>query len=211
MIAAAALQSTPEGDGTAGGEMIKRSKPVLVPLVLAWTLLSAAGCGESGHHDVITPITTGCVSFEAAAPPSASTVTARQASGSNCDTVIVELVLTDINDVLVLEFEARYDGSLVYYSDYTLSNSNLTSDGQQVGVNVFSRYGVVRFVITRFADTGIDFVGTGSAIQLAFSTACWTEPGAGELTFSETRVLGSENPPQEKPGIQWVGGTIRVD
>jgi len=125
--------------------------------------------------------------------------------------VTVELALTGINDVLALEFEASYDGSIASYTGYTLSNSHLASDGEQVEVMESSQSGLLRIVMTRLADTGMNFLGTDSAIRLYFRKAHASASGAGTLSFSGTRVLGSETPPQEKAGIQWIGGTIRVE
>jgi hypothetical protein len=189
--------------------MIMRYMPILVPLVLACTLLSAVSCG--GGRSPGNVVTTTCISFQAGAAPGASTAVARQAAGSNCDLVVVELALTGIDDVLALEFQAGFDGSLARYTGYTLSDSLLTSDGEQVEVFEDSQAGMIRIVMTRLADSGIDFAGTGAAIRLYFPKASASAAGSGALSFSGTRVLGSEAPPQEKAGIQWIGGTIHVD
>ncbi len=173
--------------------------------------LAAPGCGGGDGAPSI------CVAFLAGATPAPSTAVAQPASGSVCDIVVVEIVLTDVSDVFTVDFTVSFDPSVARYEGYSLAGSRLTSDAaevEQLEMRVPPPPEEARQVILGLTrvnpSTGIDFTGTQTVVRLLFRKALASGTGSSPLTFSDTKVLGSEEPPQEKPGITWSGGTFQV-
>ncbi len=181
-----------------------------IPPVLAAVLAAAAfaGCGSGGRRGgQVVPTT--CMTFQGTSPPTASKVVTRQGSGSQCEMLQVELVLTDVMDVLTVEFTVDFDAAVAEYEGLSETGSVLTSDGANLNVLVNENPGQVTLALSRFT-TGIDFNGAGTVIRLIFSPATNAVAGASALSFSSTQIFGSETPPQEKAGIQWIGGNFQV-
>lgn len=150
-----------------------------------------------------------CVGFFASADPAPATAVARQAAGSTCGEVVIEIVLTGVADVFAVEFTAAFDGAVVAYEGYSLAGSHLASDGAQVLVLESRQPGAVSLGLTRANPAGgVSFAGSLTLVRLLFRRAGTADTGA--LAFSSTRILGSEQPPEEKPGIEWFGGTFHV-
>lgn len=167
-----------------------------------------AGCGGGGRK---RPLRSECLAFQSSAAPAASKVVALQGSGTACEAVQVELVLTDVADVQTVEFTAIYDASVAHYEGYSLAGSVLTSDGAQP--NEFeddSVPGQVTIDLSRFG-SGIDFNGSGTVVRLIFSPVSGAPAAMSGMSFGSTsQIFGSETPPQEKPGIQWIGGEFQL-
>lgn len=186
-----------------------RSIPHISRTFLLFLAVSAcSSCGGGGGGGTI-PST--CIAFLAGAAPAPSTAVARQAAGSVCGTVIVEIVITDVTDVFAVDFTVSFDPSVARYDGHSLSGSRLTSDGAIPQVLESIQPGLVTLSISRFnPSTGIDFSGTQTVVKLIFSMPVGAGAASGNLIFSNTKVLGSETPPVEKPNIQWFGGTLRI-
>lgn len=177
-------------------------------LVLVATSLHCGGGGRGGD---VLPST--CITFSASAAPGSSMVVAQQGSGSQCDLVEVELVVTDVDDVFAASFIVVFDAALAQYQGTSLSGSLLTSDGAQVQVVERTlQAGQVSVGLSRLGTNvgGIDFTGTGSLVKLLFQQNPGAGTAAGSLTFGNPRLLGSETPPQEKTGVQWSGGSFQL-
>jgi hypothetical protein len=149
------------------------------------------------------------MTLDPAAAPAASTVVARQAADSTCEILQVELVMTAVPDVQTVEFTASFDASVARYEGVSLSGSTLTSGGADVDVFEDEEPGRVTVALTRF-NTGVDFVPEGTLVRLIFGRATDADGAAGALVFSDTRIFDSDTPPNEKTGIQWLGGTFRI-
>jgi len=174
--------------------------------VVAVALLGAgiaAGCGGGGRKRVVP---TECLAFQGHAAPAASTVVARQGSGSQCESVQVELVLTDVADVQTVDFTVDYDSDIALYEGLSLAGSVLSAN-----VNVLENEspGQVKIDLTRFG-TGIDFNGSGTVVRLIFSPVAGATAATSTMSFASPQIFGSETPPQEKPGIQWIGGELQL-
>ncbi len=167
-----------------------------------------AGCGNGGGGTVPSI----CFSFVPDAAPSASTVVARSGSGSSCELLVVELVLTDVTDVFAVSFRASFDPSLLAYDGHSLAGSHLTSDGAQVQALETVGQGEVQLGLSRLNPAGgIDFGGPQVFVKLLFRKPVGAQGGSGRLDFADTQVFDSQQPPQPKPGIVWLGGTVRLE
>jgi len=175
----------------------------------ALTVLLTATAWGCGGGDDKEPIPTACIFFQAAAAPAGSTVVARQGSGSTCDLLQVELILSGVADVQTVEFKVDYDDSVARYEGLSLGGSRLTSDGANVNVFEDEDPGQVSINLSRF-NTGIDFVPQGTVVRLIFGKATNTDGATGPIAFSDTQIFDSAAPPQEIGGIQWHGGTFLI-
>jgi hypothetical protein len=176
----------------------------LLGLALAGLLGSSCGGGK-------TMVPASCLSLAAAALPAPSTAVARQGAASSCEEVVVDVVLTGVDDVFAASFDVTFDPSVARYRGSSTAGSRLASDGATVQVLQTIQTGWVRIGVSRLnVTTGVDFTAPAPLVSLIFLPV-GTAPAAAPLTFSSTRVLGSETPPQEKPGISWFGGTLRID
>ena len=186
--------------------LVRAILPVLAAVVAAAAFV---GCGSSGRRGgQVVPTT--CMTFQGTSPPTASRVVTRQGSGSQCEMLQVELVLTDVMDVeQVGDFTVDFDAAVAEYEGLSHTGSVLTSDGTNLIVLVTENPGQVTINLSR-PSTGIDFNGAGTVVRLIFSPATTAMPGASALSFSSTQIFGSETPPQEKAGIQWIGGNFQV-
>jgi hypothetical protein len=155
-------------------------------------------------------VPTNCIAYQASTAPAPGTVVATEGAGSACETVQVELLLTDVTDVQTVDFDVSFDPSMASYEGVSLAGSVLVSDGANVNVLENEAPGEVSIDLSRF-NTGIDFDGTGMLVRLIFSKVASPSNDSGPLSFSATQVFGSEMPPEEKPGIQWHGGTMVIE
>ena len=186
------------------GSISHRSRTFLLLLAVGACL----SCGGGGGGGTI-PST--CIAFQSSAAPTPSTAVARQATGSVCGTVIVEIVLTGVTDVFAVDFQVSFDASVASYDGHSFFGSHFISDGAVPQVLESVQPGLVSLSMTRLnPSTGIDFVGTQPVVRLIFSMPAGSGAASGGLSFTNTSVLGSETPPQPKPGIQWFGGTLQI-
>jgi hypothetical protein len=181
---------------------MKRWMPACLPLAAALLV----GCG-SGGGGVLPGL---CIGFQGTAA-AASTAVAAQGPGTQCDLVEVAVRLTGVNDVYTVSFQADFDPLVTKYEGYSIAGSQLASGGATVNVLENVGAGSVSLGVSRVNPaTGINFTTTGTVITLKFSAVSDANPATGPLSFSNTQVLGSEAPPQEKAGITWFGGTLVI-
>jgi hypothetical protein len=172
-------------------------------------LLAALALSCSGGSDGGTGLASPCLGFSPAGSAGPSTVTTREAAGSNCDVAILEIVATDVDDLFTASFTVQFDPAIVRYDGLGISDSILASDGAQVEALEQEQTGQVTVGVSRVAtSSGIDVVATQVILSISFRRAA--PGGATSLDYSNTNLLGSETPPQVKPGIQWVGGSLMI-
>lgn len=171
-------------------------------LLLSVVLLGPSCGGDGGG----TPSSGGpCLEFTPAASPAPDTVSTRVA-GNACSTIDLELQITDVSDVFAVSFTVTFDPATVSFDSLSTAGSLLASDGALLETEIVGSSGMVAIGVTRLASTGRDAAGTANLLTLRFRQQA--AAGASLLSYGDTRVLGSEAPPQEKPGISWTGGTV---
>lgn len=187
--------------------------------VLLLMAVAALGCGGSGGSGGDGGgggggggMSAVCISYAGSAPASGAANTAK-GSGSVCNTVVVDVLLTDVTDVFTVAFDVTFDPDVARYDGHSVAGSHMSSDGAAVDVIETKSAGHVHLGVTRLNPAvGIDFTGSHNVIQLMFGKP--SGAGAGDvaaLTFSSTQVFGSEQPPVEKSGIAWPGGTFTIN
>ena len=175
--------------------------------LLAWVVVCLAGCGGGGSSPpVVNPI---CISFQPGGAADPQTVSVRQAAESTCNMLVVDLVVTDVNDLFAASFTATYDPAIATYAGHSLTNSELTFDGSMVQVLEADTPPDVALGLTRLAMTGVDVAGSGILVKLMFQRVA--DSGNATLTFSMERLLDDQAPPVEIPMITWTGGTMMVN
>lgn len=170
--------------------------------LLALSVLALPACSSGGSSPPAV-----CVEYMAAAGPAASTVSTADNAASNCSTARVDVVLSDVTDVLQVNFDVVYDSSQVNYQSVSTAGSFLRSDGNAIQVVITPQAGRVKVGLTR-VNTGIDFTGNQVVAQLNFARRATS--GSSALTLDNGQVFGSEAPPVEKNGIGWSGGTFVI-
>ncbi|MGD8375350.1 MAG: cohesin domain-containing protein [Acidobacteriota bacterium] len=169
-------------------------------LLLAVALLGPSCGGDGGG----TPAGGPCLEFSPAASPVPGTVSTRVVA-NGCSTIDLELQITDVTDVFAVQFTVTFDPLVVAFESMSTAGSLLESDGASLGMQIDPSPGMVDIGVTRLAPSGRDAVGTARLLTLRFRQEA--AAGATLVSYGDTRVLGSETPPQEKPGISWTGGT----
>lgn len=170
-------------------------------LLFMAVLLPSCDGGDGGGAQV-------CIRFMASSAPASGTVVAREA-GQACTVVTVELVVTDVSDVFSASFVAVFNPGLASYAGLDTGGSFLSSDGTALEVLEDVQSGRVTVGLTRLgSSTGIDVVGSEVLVKVLFRRVA--DSGSGILDLQNTKLLGSETPPQEKMGIQWFGGTLLI-
>ena len=178
-------------------------------LAASSALCCGGGGGGGGGRDVVDP---SCLSFTAGGTPNPSTVIATESAASTCEVAQLDVRITGVDDVYAGSFTVSYDAAMVSYEGTSLSGSILNEDGAAVEVIENEGAGSVTIGLTRIGvDTGVDFDTTGTLITLIFRILPSAGSGSGGLTFSNGELVGSETPPEEKSGLQWHGGNLRID
>ena len=169
----------------------------------ACVVLGLVACGGGGSGP--PPVDPICISFQPGGAADPQTVSARQAVESNCDMLVVDLVVTGVNDLFAASFTATYDPAIATYAGHSLTNSVLTSDGSMVQVLETETPPDLTLGLTRLAMTGVDVGGSGILVKLMFQRVAGS--GNATLTFSMERLLDAQAPPVEIPMITWNGAT----
>jgi hypothetical protein len=177
-------------------------------------LLLAAGCGGGGSNGgggvIPDPA---CLEFNASNSPASGEVAAREAVGSTCDRIVVELIITDVNDIFGFQIDFTYDDSVVSYDGFSTSGSILVNDGATLLVVTDPDPATVPFSISAArpgaASGSVDATGQHRLIRVFFRRL--VESGTSSLAFTEGRLFNVDPPPDnEIPGIPFHGGTFVV-
>jgi hypothetical protein len=179
--------------------------------LIAILLFSAPGCSDNN-----SPVSTElCIEFDSAQAPAPGTVTVRLSDDSVCEEVVVEIVVTDVDDVFGLRTVIEYDPDVAYYNDeWSALNSILGAD---LLVNIEEDpVGTLTVGVTRVATTGVDITGTEVLIEL-FLQRWAIDADSGPLTIEDGCLLDSGDPnanppvgPDTIPGVTCSGGTLAV-
>jgi hypothetical protein len=167
--------------------------------------LAGTACGGSGGGGGNLPIPL-CLQLQAGVP-SAGSIALAPGTGSTCEVVVVDVLLTDIDDVFAIEFTLSYDPAIAQYDSVSIAGSALDDDGTSLEILQHEAAGQVTVALTRLGATGID-VTAGRAVSVLFSAA--GTAGMTGVVFSDESVFGSERPPLEKTGLSWIGGTLTL-
>jgi len=171
--------------------------------VLIAGLLLLPGCGGGGGGGDDSDEST-CLEFTQSAAPADGTVVARVAAGSTCDTLVIELVIQQVDDVFGVSFEASFESDVVTYDGWSTTGTILDPpsvfldppipDGIQLGV---SRTGL-----------GVNVGATPQVLlRLMFSKG---SRGSTPFIFSSADVQDAGPPPDNIPGIGFFGGVLDV-
>jgi hypothetical protein len=174
--------------------------------MLALVLVSGSACdeGDPGGGSVV------CVEFTADQAPTSGEVTALMSDETTCEAVIVELVVTDVNDVFGLQTMITYDTSIAQFAGWDSTNSVLRADGSEVASVVREiAAGELEVGVTRVLGDGIDVTGSAKILEVVFLINRNTE-GAGSFTLEQECLWGSEDPPEPKLDVACSGGRLVV-
>ncbi len=191
---------------------MRGSKIAWVGVVIA-ALLATAGCGGGGSRTAGS-VSSSCLSYAPASGPVNSTVVTSRGSGSSCSVLELEFIITNVTDVFTGSFTVNYDPSFMSFDAASVTGSYLGSDGATLDVQETSTTGQVAIGVTRIRppDTGIDFTGANQVlIKTIFVRTQSSGTAMATLTITDGKLLGSETPPVEKPGIIWHGGDVTLD
>lgn len=179
---------------------------MLKVLPIAVLLVLGLACSED---DPVTPEEL-CIEFASAQPPGNGRVVSRLGADSVCAQAVVEIVATGINDVFALETVLTYDSDVASFVGFSTSNSFLASDGSDVAAVIDELVaGEITIGLSRVAATGVNITDTQPLLELFFVVDS-TSSDTGDLALDNECLLGSEQPPQPKPGLTCSGGTLIV-
>jgi hypothetical protein len=178
-------------------------------LILAFLLLAGTLPGPGcGGDDPPAPPAEVCVEFAPDQAPAAGTLTPVMVEDSTCERIFVDLVVTGVDDVFGLDTVLTYDSTVVRFRGWSSAESLLREGGAEVATLVNENVtGEITVGMARVADTGVDVDATATLIQLQFDIARGTA-ASGDVSMSADCLLGSEDPPQPRPGVSCVGGTV---
>lgn len=182
-------------------EARKLWRTMLVAAIVSLGTGFAPGCGSDGGTDM-NP----CVELQGAATPASLTVVAED-GGSECDVLRVNLIVTDVADVLAANMVVTFPQGLVSFNNASEVGSILT-DGSAVSVqHSVPNPGQLVVGITRLSNTGKDVVGGAQLLRLTFVRVA--TQGSGAFAVSGA-LLDSSTPPQPIPGVQFEDATVGI-
>jgi len=150
-----------------------------------------------------------CIDFTPSTTPVPGTVVAKGSSTTNCDTEVIDLIVSDVPELFGAAFDMTYAADLASFRRVSIDGSVLSSDGAEVAVLAKElQPGRVTVGISRLAAQGVDVVGDQLLIHVTLNR--FGTEGTGELSFTNSNLLDSGSPPQPIPGIAWFGGILSV-
>ncbi len=183
------------------------------PLALSGLVLLLALCGGC-EDDEGLGLDASCVAFIPDSVPTPGEVVAQVGEDSSCEIVIIELIVTGVDDIWGASFEPIYPGGTVLISqDIDLEGSFLGEDAFQELVEISP--GVAEAGITRVDNT----VNTGVTpdddnLLARFAFLRIAASGSGPLTFEDADLSIRAGPgePVTDPIIPIVfrGGTLSI-
>jgi len=174
---------------------------------LAASLL--AGCSSSSEDASVDDGYSGpCLELTPAGPPVAGTVTLEASSGSTCDLLEVDVMVTDVSDVFSVNFQLTFDPSVATFDGYSTSGSFLGA-APDLGEFVLNRSpDTVLVSLAQLSRTGADATGTEPVIRLTFLRAADT--GSADISFTSGEMMATQPPPRTMLDLQWLGGLLDV-
>lgn len=171
---------------------------ILEAIVVLGALL--AGCGGTSEGGGSPP--TGpspAIVFSPDRAAGANSVSLRSGAGSTASVLRLEVFATEVANVQAVDFVLLYPADLLRFDSF--ERGELMGAGAQVivggGVSALS------FQVQRTAPSAAS--GSGSILILSFTAVA---AGSGRFDFSEPVA---EDPfGLEIPGIDWIGGAVRV-
>jgi len=152
-----------------------------------------------------------CIDFIPSNPlPGSNEVTAQKGLGSDCETAVIDVMVSQVANLYGAAFDATYPTDLGSFGQASGEDSVLASDGAEVSMlTAETGPGELVVGIARLGTaSGID-VADGLLVRLSFDVIGAT--GTGVLDFTNTYLLDANAPPQSIPGISWFGGVVTVE
>ncbi|MCP3979641.1 MAG: hypothetical protein GY716_09970 [bacterium] len=175
--------------------------------LIALVLLACASC-SSGSGSDMTQSDRPCLELDPESPPSNSMVVARQGPGSDCDGLIVDLLVTNVSGVGGADFRVWFDPSVVEYVGVVTSTSFLADGDATVVLALENRLpDNVEISLARSGTPIVtDAVGTRLLARIAFGRL--VDEGSSTLEFTEARLFDEDVLPV--PDVEWAGGLMEV-
>lgn len=165
----------------------------------------AVSCGGGGGGSTPTP-PPACVEFTASQDPAAGRVAAQANASSSCELLLLDVMVTDLADVFAADFDVTFNQAMIRYDGYSTTGSLLATGGATVEVLEQQGTGITTLSLTRVAPAGgVDVTTSARLVQLRFRRNA--QSGSSSVAFPRGEIFGSEEPPVEKPGLTWYGGT----
>jgi len=172
-------------------------------------LVFAAGCED----DDTLGLGVTCITFVPDAVPTAGEVVARRAAESDCDVVVVELIVTGVENVYATNFDIDYPQQFALISqNLVVSDSFLGTDLIQNLDEVPPGSGMVVGGLTRQGDVTIG-VTPDDTNNILFKVGFvgFTISGSEALTFNDANLIIAGIPPTGSiPAIPFRGGTLMI-
>jgi hypothetical protein len=170
--------------------------------MIAVMLFLVPGCSDD------SPVSSElCIEFDSAQAPTPGTVTSRLGDDSECEVVVVELVVTGVNDVFGIATTIEYDTDAATYRTRSAIGSVL---GNDLLIDIEDDpLGTLTVGVTRIATTGVDVAGTEVLIKLFFDVYSF-DAASGPLSIEDNCLLDSGTPPEPINGVTCSGGTLAV-
>jgi hypothetical protein len=167
----------------------------------------AVSCGGGGGSTPTTP--PACVEFTAAQDPAGGRVAAQANASSSCELLLLDVMVTDLDDVFAADFDVTFNQALIRYDGYSLTGSLLTSGTAMVEDLEDRGTGITTLSLSRVAPAGgVNVTTSTRLVQLRFRRNA--DSGTATVSFPRGVIFGSEEPPEEKTGLTWYGGTATI-
>jgi len=141
--------------------------------------------------------------------PESHTVTAQKGPGPDCDTAVIDVVVTQVEDLNAGSFTVTFPTALASFSQASVESSILASDGAPVLLQTAEPIpGELLVGIARLSAQGVD-VDDGLLIRLSFDRV--GAAGTDLLDFEDGKLLDGSLPPGIIPGITCFGGFLTVE
>jgi len=193
-----------------------RSTPAFPPhrpaaFTLAVVFLAAsllAGCSSSSENASAEEGYSGpCLELTPAAAPATETVTMQEGAGSTCDILEVDVMVTDVADVINVNFQLTFDSSVMTFDGYSTTGSFLGSAPDVMEFVETPNPDTVLGSLTQILRTGADATGTEPVIRLTFLRAADT--GSADISFTGGDMMVAQ-PRGTTLDLEWFGGLLNV-
>ena len=188
--------------------------PSLLLVLLAVSLACGGSGGATGNAVPGPPGGSGNVAGDFtpdAQNPGANTVytTGTPGSGANAALVTLHVFVNNTSDVFGASFDMTYDSSRAQFVNWS-PGELLEFGGQSVTyqVNATQPGRVVVGVARTSGGVGVTSTGATRLINLTIRA---TQAGSSAVRLDNADLLGSQNPPQAKPGVAFFGGTLTAN